>query len=92
MNDINPTDFINISPYNAGAFGGLIVVLVFIALYFKKSAEEKELHIRNIIDKTHEIQETLALKLNEISLHSKNKDERIIEILKEIKSKVDTIK
>ncbi len=92
MNEINPTDFINISPYNAGAFGALIVILIAIALYFKKLAEEKQQHIKEIIDKTHEIQETVNLKLSEISLHSQNKDERIIDLLKDIKTKLDTIR
>jgi hypothetical protein len=92
MNDLSPNDLININPYNAGAFGALVALLLFIALYFKKLAEQKEEHIKEIINKTHEIQEAVNLKLNEISLHSQNKDERIVDLLKDIKSKLDTIR
>ena len=92
MPEVNPSDYMNISPYNATAFGAVVVILVYIALYFKKLAEEKQQHIKEIIDKTHEIQETVNLKLNDISLHAQNKDERIIEMLRDIKTKLDSIK
>lgn len=91
MTEINPTDFLQLSPYNAGAFGALVVLLIYVALYFKKLAEEKENHIKQIITKTHEIQETVNVKLSEISLHAQNKDERIIDLLKDIKIKLDSI-
>ena len=92
MPEVNPADYMNISPYNATAFGAIVVILIYIALYFKKLAEEKTQHIKEIIDKTHEIQETVNLKLNDISLHAQNKDERIIEMLRDIKTKLDGIK
>lgn len=92
MNDLSPNDLINVNPYNAGAFGALVALLLFIALYFKKLAEQKEEHIKEIINKTHEIQEAVNLKLHEISLHSQNKDERIVDLLKDIKRKLDNIR
>ncbi len=81
-----------ISPYNGLAYGGIVVLLGLVAWYFKTQAEEKEIYIRSLISKTHDVTDIITEKLTDIKHSKEMNSAQIMGILKGIQSQLLNIK
>jgi hypothetical protein len=98
VSDLDINKVWEISPYNAGAFGALLIVLGGIIYYLIKQLDkkdqiikEKDDVIREINHKTHEFVDVISDKLNEIkhaNINSKEKIEIFFEFIKEKLNKI----
>ena len=81
-----------ISPYNGLAYGAIVVVLIVIAWYFKNLAENKEIYIRELINKTHELADNVGDKLSDLKQSKEINHTKIVDMLGEIRNLLNNIK
>jgi hypothetical protein len=84
-----------INPYDASAYGAIIVLLLLTLGYFVKKLSEKEKEITELYFKIHQITDVMTDKLNEIKTFSEisteksiNVKDKILYILEDIKSRL----
>jgi hypothetical protein len=92
MNELNPTDILNLNPYSPLVWGFIVLMLLTAIRYFYNQVEKKQLYIDNLIEKTHAISDAVMVKLQDIKNHNENKDEAIISALEDIKRRLDNLK
>ena len=87
-----------INPYDASAYGAIVVILLAAVMYLVKKLAEKEKEIKELYVKLHEITDVLGDKLNEIksitemtSERNMNVKDKIMYILEDIKNKLNKI-
>lgn len=82
--------YLNVSPYNAAAYGVLIFILVtaVITLYRKNLAQEK--YNYELVEKIHKLQEETGEKLTEIKIRM-NDQNAMMKTLEYIKLRIDDI-
>ena len=87
-----------INPYDASAYGAIVVILLGAVMYLVKKLAEKEKEIKELYVKLHEITDVLGDKLNEIksitemtSERNMNVKDKIMYILEDIKNKLNKI-
>lgn len=81
-----------ISPYNGLAYGAIVVVLIVIAWYFKNLAENKEIYIRELVNKTHELADNVGDKLSDLKQSKEINHTKIVDMLGEIRNLLNNIK
>jgi hypothetical protein len=92
-----------ISPYNGFAFGALVVVLMVViwslSYFFLKELskkddiiKEKDIHIKDIHDKTHEAIDVMSEKLVDLKYSKDAQNEKIVMMLEHLKEKFNSIK
>jgi hypothetical protein len=81
-----------ISPYNGLAYGAIVVVLIAIAWYFKNLAENKEIYIRELVNKTHELADNVGDKLSDLKQSKEINHTKIVDMLGEIRNLLNNIK
>jgi hypothetical protein len=103
ITDIDINKAWEISPYNGYAFGALIMVLmasIYALSYFflkelaKKDEiiKEKDTHIKEIHDKTHEAIDVMSEKLVEMKYSKDAQNDKIVMMLEHLKDKFNNIK
>lgn len=91
-----------ISPYNGTAFGALIVFLALaiwgLSYYFLKALDkkdeiikEKDAHIKEIHEKTHEAIDVMNDKLTELKYSNDTTKEKILSVFEVLKEKLNKI-
>lgn len=87
-----------INPYDASAYGAIVVILIMAVIYLAKKLAEKEKEIRDLYLKLHEITDVLGDKLNEIKSITEITSERnlsvkdkIMYILEDIKNRLNKL-
>ncbi len=98
ISDIDINRAWEISPYNASAFGALVVAMGIAIWYFYKQMDKKDQIIKEkdelikiLHDKTHEAVDVMSEKLTEIKHSNDNNKEKIIMFLEIIKEKLNKI-
>jgi hypothetical protein len=81
-----------ISPYNGLAYGAIVVVLIVVAWYFKNLAENKEIYIRELVNKTHELADNVGDKLSDLKQSKEINHTKIVDMLGEIRNLLNNIK
>lgn len=84
-------EIMKISPYNAMAFGALVLLLIYITLYLRKKLEAAEEYNKVLVEKNHKSIDVITEKLNSIKAHGDSKDTAIITALEDIKRKLDSL-
>lgn len=84
-------EIMKISPYNAMAFGALVLLLIYITLYLRKKLEAAEEYNKVLVEKNHQSIDVITEKLNSIKSHGDSKDAAIITALEDIKRKLDSL-
>lgn len=84
----------DINPYNGLGYGAVVLILGYIAYYFKNQVEreraevqKKQEYIDTIIGKIHELGDTMTDKMEDLSTHTQNTNQ----ILHDHKSQNDKV-
>lgn len=102
ISDIDINRAWDINPYNGGAFGALIVVLMIVigalTYYFLRELskkddiiKEKDLHIKEINDRAHESIDVISGKLTELKFSNDNTKDKIVTMLENLKELLNKI-
>ena len=102
ITDIDINRAWEINPYDGTAYGALIVFLAIaiggICWYFLKQIEkkdeiikEKDIYIKQIHDKTHEIADVMTEKLIELKHSNETTKEKMLNVFEIIKEKLNNI-
>lgn len=89
MEDVNK--MWEISPYDASAYGALIVVLVSGVIYLSRQLSKKDDKIAELTDKMHSALDIVSEKLVEVKTSNsdlKTIQEKVIYILEDVKNKL----
>jgi hypothetical protein len=81
-----------INPYDASAYGAIVVILLGAVMYLAKKLSEKEKEIKELYVKLHEITDVLGDKLNEIKSITEMRSERHLSIKEKIMYILEDIK
>lgn len=86
------------NPYDASAYGTIVVLLIAVIIYLSKKLTEKETQINTLYDKIHSITDVMTEKLSEIKTLTEvstekniGLKEKIIYILDDIKARLNRL-
>lgn len=84
-----------VNPYDASAYGAIVVLMIVSIIYLSKKLTNKENEIKELYTKLHEITDVLGDKLNEIkgiteigTERNINVKEKILYVLEDIKNRI----
>lgn len=87
-----------INPYDASAYGAIIVLLIVAVGYFAKKLTEKEKEIKILYEKLHDIADVLGDKLSEIkglteitSERNLSVKDKIMYLLEDIRNRINKL-
>ena len=87
-----------VNPYDASAYGTIVVLLLALVIYLGKKLTEKEAQINTLYDKIHSITDVMSEKLSEIKTLTEistekniGLKEKIIYILDDIKTRLNRL-
>ena len=87
-----------VNPYDASAYGTIVVLLIAVIIYLSKKLTEKETQINTLYDKIHSITDVMTEKLSEIKTLTEvstekniGLKEKIIYILDDIKARLNRL-
>lgn len=93
--DIDVNRAWEVNPYDASAYGALLIILIGIIIYLVKKLSEKEKEIKQLYEKIHTITDVMTDKLSEIKTFTEistekniSIKERILYILEDIKQRL----
>lgn len=89
--DSIPTNaLMNVSPYNAAAYGMLVLLLATAVVILYKKASAQDEYLKALVNKIHSLQEETGEKLTEIKIRMNDQNE-MMKTLEYLKTKIDDI-
>ena len=91
VENIDLNRVMDITPYNTLSYGALLLLLIIIVYVLYKKIQELEKYNQGLVERIHTLADNIKEKLDQIKEHDQTKQQNIVEILRDVMRKLDTL-